>query len=101
MKKRAKRAYLKYLKTNEGPSVSTLELATDICIKLGGVEYAKENIVEPYRRVWWSRGVVDESVLGLIEAEERRVEEESEDVEQGEDDAANEADGEAKEEETK
>ena len=66
MKKRAKRKYLKHLKTNEGPQVSTMTLATQISLAIGGVEYTQTKIIDPYKEAWWTRGEVDESVLQLI-----------------------------------
>lgn len=81
MKKRAKRKYLKHLKTNEGPQVSTMTLATQISLAIGGVEYTQTKIIDPYKEAWWTRGEVDESVLQLIadvvakeEAEEAALE---------------------------
>lgn len=74
MKKRARRRYLKYLKTDDGPSVSTMKLATQISLVLGGPEYTREKLIEPYRSVWWTKGVVDEGVLGLVEEAEAAAE---------------------------
>ena len=110
MKKRAKRKYLKHLKTNEGPDVNTMALATQISLAIGGVEYTKANIIEPYTEAWWTKGEleIDESVLKLVahaEEAERAVaaaEEEKDisdaDADSTEDDSE---DGETEEEETK
>ena len=45
MKKRAKRKYLKELKVNDGPYVSTLALVTQISIMIGGPEAVQEKIL--------------------------------------------------------
>lgn len=84
MKKRAKRKYLKYLQVNEGPEVSTMKLATEICLAIGGSEYTKKNIIAPYTDAWWSRGNIDESIHHMVadaEAKElERVEAKASDV---------------------
>lgn len=75
MKKRAKRKYLKRLQTLAGPEVSTLKLATDISLSIGGAAFAQSNIVGPYAAAWWTKGIVDESILAMIAEAESREEE--------------------------
>mmetsp|Transcript_16670 Transcript_16670/g.36041 ORF Transcript_16670/g.36041 Transcript_16670/m.36041 type:complete len:435 (-) Transcript_16670:199-1503(-) len=48
MKKRAKRKYLKMLQISGGPYGSTMSLATQISIFIGGSAVAKKNIVRPF-----------------------------------------------------
>ncbi|KAL7452009.1 hypothetical protein ACHAWC_003751, partial [Mediolabrus comicus] len=75
MKKRAKRKYLKRLQTLAGPELSTLKLATDISLSIGGAAFAQSNIVGPYAAAWWTKGIVDESILAKIAEAESREEE--------------------------
>lgn len=48
MKKRAKRKYLKLLQIGGGPSGTTMSLATQISILVGGTAVATENVVTPF-----------------------------------------------------
>ena len=75
MKKRVKRKYLKRLQTLAGPELSTLKLATDISLSIGGAAFAQSNIVGPYAAAWWTKGIVDESILAKIAEAESREEE--------------------------
>ena len=124
MKKRAKRAYLKHLKTSDGPDASTMKLATEISLLMADSAYVENNILGPYREAWWTKGKVDESALSLVEeakkkedaekaaleaaaaeaaaaeAEEKDSEESSDAEDEGSSDAAPE-EGEVKDEETK
>lgn len=123
MKKRAKRVYLKHLKTSDGPDTSTMQLATEISLLMADSAYVENNILGPYREAWWTKGKVDESVLILVEeakkkedaekaaleaaaaeaaaeAEEKDSEESSDAEDEGSSDAAPE-EGEVKDEETK
>ena len=68
MKKRAKRKYLKELKVNDGPYVSTLALATQISIMIGGPEAVQEKIIGPYKNARWTKGVIDPSIINMVEA---------------------------------
>lgn len=67
MKKRAKRKYMKHLQIGGGPYVTTLRLAVQISILLGGSSVAQENIVTPYADAWWKKTPVDETALTMIE----------------------------------
>jgi len=75
MKKRAARKYLKRLQTVSGPELSTLKLATDISLSIGGAAFAQSNIVGPYAGAWWTKGKVDESILSVIADAQSREEE--------------------------
>jgi hypothetical protein len=75
MKKRAGRKYLKRLQTVSGPDLSTLKLATDISLSIGGAAFAQSNIVGPYADAWWTKGKVDESILTMIADAQSREEE--------------------------
>mmetsp|Transcript_24319 Transcript_24319/g.37710 ORF Transcript_24319/g.37710 Transcript_24319/m.37710 type:complete len:252 (+) Transcript_24319:1-756(+) len=75
MKKRAARNYLKRLQTVAGPELSTLKLATDIALSIGGAAVTQKDIVDPYAAAWWTKGVVDESILKAIADAESREEE--------------------------
>mmetsp|Transcript_32 Transcript_32/g.48 ORF Transcript_32/g.48 Transcript_32/m.48 type:complete len:363 (-) Transcript_32:50-1138(-) len=75
MKKRAARNYLKRLQTVAGPELSTLKLATDIALSIGGAAVTQNDIVGPYAAAWWTKGVVDESILEAIADAESREEE--------------------------
>ena len=83
MKKRAARKYLKRLQTVAGPELSTLKLATDISLSIGGAAFTQSAIVGPYAAAWWTKGVVDDSILTKIadveslEQEEAAVEEDA------------------------
>eukprot|EP00985_Skeletonema_marinoi_P000978 scaffold393_cov147-Skeletonema_marinoi.AAC.2 len=75
MKKRAARNYLKRLQTVAGPELSTLKLATDIALSIGGAAVTQKDIVGPHAAAWWTKGVVDESILKAIADAESREEE--------------------------
>ena len=83
MKKRAKRKYRKYLQLNDGPGLSTMTLATKICLATGGPEYTMKNIVETYTDAWWTRGNIDASITQMVadaeakDAEAKRLAEEA------------------------
>ena len=66
MKKRAARQYSKRLQTVAGPELSTLKLATDISLSIGGAAVAQSGVVGPYAAAWWTKGVVDDSILTKI-----------------------------------
>mmetsp|Transcript_3186 Transcript_3186/g.8137 ORF Transcript_3186/g.8137 Transcript_3186/m.8137 type:complete len:410 (+) Transcript_3186:103-1332(+) len=68
MKKRAKRKYMKHLQIGGGPYVTTLHLAVQISILLGGSSVAQESIVTPYADAWWKKTPVDETALKMIES---------------------------------
>lgn len=80
MKKRAKRGYLKLLQLNDGPEDSTLKLATQIALAIGGSASARKNIIAPYADAFWS-GEVDESILQLVADAEAKELAEKESVE--------------------
>jgi hypothetical protein len=80
MKKRAKRGYLKLLQLNDGPEDSTLKLATQIALAIGGSASARKNIIAPYADAFWS-GEVDESILQLVADAEAKELTEKESVE--------------------
>lgn len=95
MKKRAARQYLKRLQTVAGPELSTLKLATDISLSIGGAAFAQSNIIGPYTDAWWTKGNVDDSILAMIADAETRekeganaTEEAYEDVRENDDDDA-------------
>lgn len=75
MKKRAARKYLKRLQTVAGPELSTLKLATDIALSIGGAAVTQKDIVAPYAAAWWTKGVVDDSILTMIADAERQEQE--------------------------
>mmetsp|Transcript_10814 Transcript_10814/g.16312 ORF Transcript_10814/g.16312 Transcript_10814/m.16312 type:complete len:365 (+) Transcript_10814:80-1174(+) len=98
MKKRAARNYLKRLQTVAGPQLSTLKLATDIALSIGGAAVTQKDIVGPYAAAWWTKGVVDESILKAIADAESREEEAARAAAAAEEEAANtEDDSEAEE----
>ncbi len=88
MKKRAKRKYLKRLQTLAGPELSTLKLATDISLSIGGAAFAQSNIVGPYAAAWWTKGIVDESILAKIAEAESREEEAAQQAQAAEEEAS-------------
>jgi hypothetical protein len=73
MKKRALRNYMKFLKVKTGPWVTTMSLATQISLAIGGLEYTKANIFDPYNEAWWNQGV-HKSVLELVKEVEAKDE---------------------------
>lgn len=66
MKKRAARRYLKRLQIGGGPYRSTLQVATKISCLIGGSVVAKQQIIDPFERAWWTK-FVDEETLTLIQ----------------------------------
>ena len=77
MKKRAARKYTKRLQTVSGPETSTLKLATDISLSIGGAAFAKSNIVGLYTDAWWTKGKVEDLILTMIADAESREKEAS------------------------
>lgn len=92
LKKRAKRKYLKRLQIGGGPYNSTLRLATQISILIGGSAVAQKNIVAPYDKAWWTKRVVPD-VLQMIEEASAMELEKKEAAEAAEAKATEEAEG--------
>lgn len=93
MKKRAARKYLKRLQTVAGPELSTLKLATDIGLSIGGAAVTQKDIVGPYAAAWWTKGVVDDSILTMISDAESREQEAAQAAAEEEEEEANTEDG--------
>mmetsp|Transcript_34758 Transcript_34758/g.62571 ORF Transcript_34758/g.62571 Transcript_34758/m.62571 type:complete len:425 (+) Transcript_34758:80-1354(+) len=92
LKKRAKRKYLKRLQIGGGPYNSTLRLATQISILIGGSAVAQKNIVDPYDKAWWTKRVVPDVLRMIEEASEMELEKKKS-VEAAEAKATEEAEG--------
>lgn len=95
MKKRAARKYLKRLQTVAGPELSTLKLATEISLSIGGAAVTQSDIVGPYAAAWWTKGVVDDSILTMIADAESREQEAAQAAAAVEEEANTEDDSEA------
>mmetsp|Transcript_11229 Transcript_11229/g.23669 ORF Transcript_11229/g.23669 Transcript_11229/m.23669 type:complete len:379 (-) Transcript_11229:314-1450(-) len=79
MKKRARRAYKKLIQVNDGPAMSTLALASEISIMVGGPDQARENVISPFEGAWWTKkwtSGVDQAIIDAIAEAEKKQEEE-------------------------
>lgn len=79
MKKRARRAYKKLIQVNNGPAMSTLALASEISIMVGGPGQARENVISPFEGAWWTKkwtSGVDQAIIDAIAEAEKKEEEE-------------------------